>query len=1153
MPFPLTFLGTDTTYSLPYRFEIVSEYPTDENIKDNTIYVCIEDEATLRYRVSIQKAIDEAGVRTLGLSTEGRVYHHEKLGPLASWRKRVEALLYRDTRYLGSDDFTAESILRSSSIQQALLSAANTKHKPDMPTCYPNGESNSILGSMENDRINAHGTTIIQTYVSLFTAIDDLFNKDKIRRMRAGMRIPFTIIEGPDTLGFKVGERIAEGLLKSLGSIAQGEQVLLYKTHSRGACEAIITSHELQFILNEIIQRTSDFDDESVAAVINKIRCLHTKLAFNKLLPSVKDDIRKLLNNCKRQPNLSIVRIDMSLLDPVPGNAPYLLPQPPMGSPFITWDDQRLFTLPPIVSNAMVTICANEHTECFAAVLPTAEDPSQTKIVRILVPGNHGTLPGNPHDQQSQPNPLDKNGDKTKTMQLIYLCNMVEFDQYSHREVTEVHGDLYQFIHDFKAKDRQGRVEKLLALHDKVLVDRAHYDHFNATRYAFLRQEGTLDPRRISEWFYGRNYRAIFFGTMGSKVQTTTYFGKQSVYLVNLQHAALFLASKAEINNFNFTRETIDSRFILALYNKLLHKPSLTEDALKIKEAVAILFFAANRNYIENLAHQSYCSEQAKQAIELLTKLSEPDAGDESVEVKKIFIDAANMALTPILNERLQSLKQLENASNETLSMLTQFYKTLGDLLVISVHNKECLTKLHSIVDDIHVLRNTTNPEPGLAESQIFRIAFEARKGDIRALADEIAQLRLNLEELFTRFDTLTAEAQLESSQKMTMLQEMKPSCNAIQERVKILCEALSVKINETKDEESENLLKLSEENSNYIQQRGYNFTAQLSVHETRIRQLQQRLNQDNLNAFQEVEDADREQLFREEAGSRLEIMRMVTPNAGVAASRSTTSCPGYHLPVSFDEEVIPAPTPAAPAHSQPEPTINSRLVELEFILAKKLMIKKLGLEIKPGVEASDEYILHSYVNGKTFSSNRNHKDKIREILTPNLTTAEYVRKIRQSFANTNALNPNGTLALILRYFSAKMVKESIDTKDSASFYNEIGELTITAVADKLGVSHKGLSTDDFAYKLVTEYITPTSFLKRFNNRHHSDILNSIPKEQNTAKGIYEAILNQINEKTEINPIGTLAMLLNALKQLSVQSVELRVAPEIYRDFKLES
>jgi len=693
--FPFTILGTNTTYSLAMRFVVVTAFPEKADIRDNTVYVRIDDKQ-LSYCVSQKNSEND-----LSLSSEGHIYHNKYLSLFERAQKYLESF-YRNTRYLGNQEFTDESITTPGSDVQAIIqSAANSKHKPDMPVSYPYGETHSVLSATENDGIKGVSQLIAQSHQKLFNAIDGQFNPDKIRREKAGMAVPFNVVEGPDNLGYKVGHKIAEGLLKSLAAIAQGQLKLSYKAHSRGACETILIAHELQFVLEKIGSLSDELDENAVRQLIRGIKCEYTKRAFLDLMDNhdAKEEIIKLFNALSLKKDSFVeVDIEMSLLDPVPGNKPHLLP-----GEYITWKDERMFTIPKIVSKCIWAGYQNEHSECFAPVLPTAQDPLKTKFYRMMYPGHHGTASGNPYDQNCRPNITDPTGDKTKTVQLIHLLNMVDFDGKERAPVSSGIQDatLYQAIDRYKLLSSVDRTKHLLGLYETVLEHRSYYDYFNGTCYQFLRREGTLDPVRASEWWFGRQYRSIFSikEKMAKKAKSTDYFGSRSEKLINAQHAALYLADLVG-ESFDFTSRALDCDYVNSIYQRFKNTDlSGIVDKTKFKEALSLLFFTATQSYLENSNQPDYFVAQAKKLTQFFNALSESSQAESSQEndaMTTLFRDEANKSLAIILMKRIETESQLAYFDQATLELLKEFYSNLAKCPAVSKENKDSLDNLAS-------------------------------------------------------------------------------------------------------------------------------------------------------------------------------------------------------------------------------------------------------------------------------------------------------------------------------------------------------------------------------------------------------------------------------------------------------------------------
>lgn len=209
--------------------------------------------------------------------------------------------------------------------------------------------------------------------------------------------------------------------------------------------------------------------------------------------------------------------------------------------------------------------------------------------------------------------------------------------------------------------------------------------------------------------------------------------------------------------------------------------------------------------------------------------------------------------------------------------------------------------------------------------------------------------------------------------------------------------------------------------------------------------------------------------------------------------------------------------------------SVTEQLKNAEQKFTQQMMLKKLGLTHRSSITGKE--ILESYANNKQWFANRSHRERITKIL-PNIgksiTNRQIATLIRDSFEHGETINPNGTLALILRYLDP-VLPESDKLK--------IGYLALLQATNKLGVQNENLRSKpplELAEDLINAYIVPTSFFHRhFTNRHHAQLLKDLClHECKNVLECYGRILGEVENK-DIDPQGTLAMLINALKYLT--------------------
>ena len=312
----------------------------------------------------------------------------------------------------------------------------------------------------------------------------------------------------------------------------------------------------------------------------------------------------------------------------------------------------------------------------------------------------------------------------------------------------------------------------------------------------------------------------------------------------------------------------------------------------------------------------------------------------------------------------------------------------------------------------------------------------------------------------------------------------------------------------------------------------------------------------DDVNVFQQRLDSVQERLKATVTHTKEDRLSPVTQTA-VEPEVSVVNQP--EVPVVKND-------PLALRHQAEEALEDnyhqSEITQLAF--TEKLVLKKLGLAANSSPTPRE--MLVSYADGNKYSSRRSHREQVREILDnadfDSFSTEQIAEEIAKPFitdndstvvaTSVNTLDPNGTLALMLRYFDAKAELEyqqavqsnadiiiEPDSADKEAFYKFLRRKAFNAAVNKLDLKPeelRGLTEKQLVEKLIRAYTTPASFLTRaFSNRHHAAMLNQIlAAEHNDADDYYTAIRDKIiTDGIDINPQGTLAMLLNGLDYLA--------------------
>ncbi len=116
-----------------------------------------------------------------------------------------------------------------------------------------------------------------------------------------------TVVDGPDTMGKAVGDRIARGVASILEAISRGETDISIMAHSRGAVEAILVAHELERIQENCKQGKDSADLMNSKCPLTKTAMKDQKSTFDSL------NLAGIANN------INNVKLSIFNIDPVPG------------------------------------------------------------------------------------------------------------------------------------------------------------------------------------------------------------------------------------------------------------------------------------------------------------------------------------------------------------------------------------------------------------------------------------------------------------------------------------------------------------------------------------------------------------------------------------------------------------------------------------------------------------------------------------------------------------------------------------------------------------------------------------------------------------------------------------------------------------------
>ncbi|HAT2009190.1 TPA: hypothetical protein I8Z88_001400 [Legionella pneumophila] len=441
------------------------------------------------------------------------------------------------------------------------------------------------------------------------------------------------VVDGPDTMGKAVGDRIARGVASILEAISRGETDISIMAHSRGAVEAILVAHELERI-QENFKQGKNFDD-----LINS-ECGLTKTAMEAQRSTYKS-----LNLAGIANNINNVKLSIFNIDPVPGGD-YL------GAP-VGWKDERFFRVPKIVKEYEQCVYENERTRCFKAIVPKC-DSSDTKFNLFSLPGHHGTGSGNLNDQQKIPVAIE--GKTTEHAQQLMIIKLIDFlarngvaikagQNIDEEQVDKPSfDDLIQPLFDEDGKIKKEELkEKYLTLYQDIIKNKAAYEHFNKTSYPVLGQE-----QSIQKWFGSyRDDRIILHQAYKDAFLSDVLPHLPGGHFVNYDHARLTINQELGLEDGLPLNEVVDKT--VKRLGEIMNRSSKLSQ-LKNDDKASFSDSVANDNYVHAM--------QSKEGFNILVDSLEGLIG----EVGNIYIHDKHKSMSE--DERDALFKSVKGAIN---------------------------------------------------------------------------------------------------------------------------------------------------------------------------------------------------------------------------------------------------------------------------------------------------------------------------------------------------------------------------------------------------------------------------------------------------------------------------------------------------------
>lgn len=357
------------------------------------------------------------------------------------------------------------------------------------------------------------------------------------------------VINGADTLGTLVGDRIAKALMLALGAVAEGKEELSVSGFSRGGVEAIVLMHELERVRTALATDLTSTTPRSLAAIIADsnsapglaliYHASYTRQVLNALMTdqSVTNDDLALKE--KLLANLNKMKANLFVLDPVPGGNLAKIGR-------IGWQEDVFYKeLPSFVKKKHEFVQKHETSNCFKPIIPPG-------MPYEVIPGCHGTGDGNQFnhngygisaEDQNKRGIADEDKDFSGVQDLV-VRRWLDFtfpDAKPGFKIDLGHEALDKVTNNYLPKTMEARSE--------VLLD----------NYTFIQKN-----YKALAWLETQNYdylgqymleRMVHFHARGNTPVDDLDAHGDGKHFVNLQHVQLWMGKTLE--SFNFLEKTL--------------------------------------------------------------------------------------------------------------------------------------------------------------------------------------------------------------------------------------------------------------------------------------------------------------------------------------------------------------------------------------------------------------------------------------------------------------------------------------------------------------------------------------------------------------------------------------------------------------------
>ncbi|MFI4919120.1 MAG: hypothetical protein ACHP65_06155 [Legionellales bacterium] len=417
-----------------------------------------------------------------------------------------------------------------------LGTGVNFTERPIIAQSYPRGETLSYVALLTS-----------HLYQEKATQHADASNAGSAHYAHGYHSSSVDVINGTDTPGFEVGDRLAKTLMLALAAVATGKTALCVSGFSRGGVAAIVLMHELKRIrdgLRADLKIQNPAQARSLASIIADSHSVpsamtpaslrnpsYTRSALNTLIPNKlaeKDD--KVLKE-KLLVQLEQLQVKLFVLDPVPGGNIGVVG--PLTLLPIGWQEDSFYNLPDFVIKKQALIQQHETSNCFKPIIPI-DMPFE------IIPGCHGTGDGNPCADNGLPVPEHFVKRDLTGVQDLVVRRWLEFmfpDRMPHVAINLGHAALDAVSVAYLRANKSARSKQLLDNYKAIQENFLAFEWLSTQNYAYLR-------RHMSE-------RRVHYHQRGNtSIEDLNAHGDGKNFL-NLQHVELWMAKTLEDSKFS--------------------------------------------------------------------------------------------------------------------------------------------------------------------------------------------------------------------------------------------------------------------------------------------------------------------------------------------------------------------------------------------------------------------------------------------------------------------------------------------------------------------------------------------------------------------------------------------------------------------------